>query len=208
MSIETIDGFLCVIGHNQDTNHIYDYNNYSMFLKYGFDEDLYTYGHCPMCGDYITCDYVVNPKWLFQKTIPRKGTYEVLSIEDEGNSCVYPHHFIATYEVKTTDTENIISTNRPFKSLLVTLNQIIPERTSSITKLILEKYLLVLWYEQEISNLLDENVTYPEEKYQLLYNLSWNNTLKCQIFSKFSTITGKDIAHMICKFIDWFCMKK
>lgn len=190
MTIVEIDDISCILGYHEDSQKYWD----------GGD-DLYTWGYCPVCDELIVCDFNKGaPSWVFGRGEPTTGSFEVDIVVDPWYGCpenciFYRHHFKVTYTGINTGT-------RDFTSIRHVFNQIIPFK-SSVTGLLLEQAALLKWYEKEISDLADSNITFPNEMRCFKKILSWDNPMKCELFDRFASKTCKDIAICIVSFHDW-----
>lgn len=189
-TIEEIDGTLCILGYITNVQSYYD-----------GDYDLYTQGYCPVCDKIIVCDFNKGaPNWIFNNELPTTGTFEVdidpySLVECPVNCLYYRHRFIVSY------TGTGIKRDE-YKTIYHVFNQIVPFR-SSVTELLLEQAVLLRWYEQEFSNIVGTNISFPDVSDYLKKILSWDNSWKCEFFYQFAKKTCGDVSKNILSFIDW-----
>ena len=190
MPIGKINDSFCFLGTHNDSQSYWD-----------CDENLYTWGYCPLCNELLICDFTgYAPDWIFNGK-PDTGTFEVLVVPDSYYNCpqkcfFYRHRFIVSYTGFDTHTTDYVAIN--FK-----LNLVVPFHSSD-TKKILEQFTSII---------SPQNVTVlhgpikPNQKtiHYFKQLLSWDNPMKCEFFARFSSKTCKDIALCIASYIDWLC---
>lgn len=166
-------------------------------------EDCYTFVFCPVCDNYITCDFTDHvPDWFIKQFNIKEGDKFYVEEDEyeypESGLCTlgYKHKFMLK---SLTDVETC---NEPYT--IEYISHLIIPHSSEITKLIIEQAMLILWYETELSDIFDMDVTLPDIKFYLYSIVSWDVPFKCEFFDRFSKKTCCDVSFKIVSFINWF----